>query len=110
MDATTLWTAIIGAALGTFAMRISFLGPWSRGQFPAWLERALTYAPPLIFAALITPMIVKAGADIPAAQLWPRLIAVAVTFAWAWVRGGQVWPLVAGMVALHLAQRGLALI
>jgi branched-subunit amino acid transport protein len=108
MDPTTLWLAIIGAALGTFAMRISFLGPWSKGQFPAWLERGLRYAPPLIFAALITPMIVKAGTEIPTTQMLARLIAVAVTFAWAWIRGGQVWPLIAGMVTLHVAQRLLS--
>ncbi len=107
MDATTLWLAIIGAALGTFAMRISFLGPWAQGQFPSWLERGLRYAPPLIFAALITPMIVKAGSEIPSSQTLARLIAVAVTFAWAWLRGGQVWPLVAGMVTLHILQRAL---
>ena len=105
MDATTLWIAIIGAALGTLAMRISFLGPWSNGQFPGWLERGLRYAPPLIFAALITPMIVKAGTEIPNTQMLARASAVAVTFAWGWIRGGQVWPLVAGMVTLHVAQR-----
>jgi hypothetical protein len=33
------------------------------------------------------------------------LLAVAVTFGWAWIRGGQVWPLVAGMLTLHAAQR-----
>lgn len=104
MDALTLWIAIIGAALGTLAMRMSFLGPWSRGNFPAWLERGLRYAPPLIFAALITPMIVKAGSEVPSTQMTARLVAVAVTFAWGWIRGGQVWPLFAGMVTLHAMQ------
>jgi branched-subunit amino acid transport protein len=107
MDSTSLWLAIVGAALGSYAMRISFLGPWAQGNFPAWLERGLRYAPPLIFAALITPMIVKAGSEIPTAQMISRLLAVAATFAWAWFRGGQFWPLVVGMSTLHVLQRVL---
>ncbi len=102
MDNTALWLAIIGAAAGTFGIRVSFLGPWARGQFPPWLERALSFAPAVIFAALITPMILRTGTDIPAAQLLPRLAAVAATLAWAWRFGGQVWPLVVGMAVLHL--------
>jgi branched-subunit amino acid transport protein len=101
MENLTIWLAIFGTAIGTFAMRISFLGSWSKGNFPPLLDRALRYAPPIIFAALITPMIVRAGADIPSTQLISRVAAAAATLAWALRFGGQVWPLVIGMLTLH---------
>jgi branched-subunit amino acid transport protein len=101
MDAMNLWLAILGATLATFAIRISFLGPWARNAFPPWLSRALSYAPPVIFAALITPMILKTGLEIPAAQLFARIAAALVTLTWAFWRGGQLIPLIAGMATLH---------
>jgi branched-subunit amino acid transport protein len=104
MDTTTLWLAILGAAAGTFAMRISFLGPWAKGRYPPILDKALRFAPPVIFAALITPMIVKTGVEVPTAQMLARLCAVAVTLTWALRFGGQVWPLAAGMATLHGVQ------
>ncbi len=98
---TTLWLAIVGTAVGTWAMRVSFLGPWARGTFPAWIERGMRYAPAVIFAALITPIILKTGQNVPSAQLFARVSAAAVTLGYALRFGGQVWPLVAGMATLH---------
>lgn len=104
MDYLGLWIAILGAALGTFMMRISFLGPWASGHFPKWLEVALKFAPPIVFAALITPMILKMGTEVPTAQRVARITAAGATLLWALRYGGQVWPLVVGMVTLHSMQ------
>jgi branched-subunit amino acid transport protein len=101
MDKIELWLVILGAAAGTFAMRMSFLGPWSRGKFPTWLDQALRFAPPVIFAALITPMILKTGQAIAPAELWSRVAAVAATLVWSLRFGGQVLPLAVGMLTLH---------
>jgi branched-subunit amino acid transport protein len=109
MDSQTLWLAIIGAALGTFAVRISFLGPWARARFPDLLQRALAYAPAVIFAALITPMLLKTGTGMAPLQLIPYVSAALVTLAWAWWRGGQGLPLVAGMTTLHAVKVVMAI-
>jgi branched-subunit amino acid transport protein len=101
-EAWQLWLVVLLVGAGTLLVRQSFLGPWARGELPAWAQRALKLAPPVIFAALITPMIFLMGEPSTNPLLIKRLLAVSACFAWAYWRGGQFMPVCVGMLTLHL--------
>ncbi len=78
-DPVTLWTIIIGLALGSFALRFVFIGMVGSRPLPAWLLRHLRYTAVAILPALITPLVIwptgTGGQPDPA-----RLLAATVTF------------------------------
>jgi len=96
------WLAIIGLAVGTFAIRYSFIGLLAGRQLPPRFERALQLAVPAIFAALVVPLILFDAGEFNLGARWPHLVAAIITgfFAW-WRRGGMLAPLIIGMVSLH---------
>lgn len=56
-DMTGIWLlALLGMAVLTYAIRLSFLVFGHHVRFPAWLERALRYVPAAVLTALIVPM------------------------------------------------------
>jgi len=96
------WLAIIGLAVGTFAIRYSFIGLLAGRQLPPRFERALQLAVPAIFAALVVPLILFNSGEFNLGARWPHLVAAIITgvFAW-WRRGGMLVPLIIGMASLH---------
>jgi branched-subunit amino acid transport protein len=47
---------LVGMAVVTYGVRLSFLVFGHRVAFPSWLERALRYVPAAVLTALIVPM------------------------------------------------------
>jgi branched-subunit amino acid transport protein len=96
------WLAIIGLAVGTFAIRYSFIGLLAGRQLPPKFERALQLAVSAIFAALVVPLILFHAGEFNLNVRWPHLVAAIITgvYAW-WRRGGMLIPLVIGMASLH---------
>lgn len=94
-----LWTAIIGLAVGSFALRFAFLGIIGGRPLPEWLLRILRYSAVSILPALVTPLV-----------LWPaatdgetdpaRLASAAVTFAVAYTTKNVIWGILAGGATL----------
>ena len=99
------WLAIIGLAIGTFAIRYSFIGLLAGKQLPPRVDRALQLAVPAIFAALVVPLVVMQAGRFDAASRWPYIVAAAVTGLIAWWRRGMLLPLLAGMTTLHILLR-----
>lgn len=63
IDATTLWTVIIGLGVGSFLLRFTFLGFVGDRPLPAWLIRHLRYTAVAILPALCAPLVAYSGAD-----------------------------------------------
>jgi branched-subunit amino acid transport protein len=93
-----IWLTLAGMALVTYATRvIPFL---SMGRQPApWLERALRYVPPAIFASLIVPALLAPAGQLAAGPpLWAGLIGLVV----AWRTKHMALTVGAGLAALAL--------
>ncbi|MEN9560545.1 MAG: hypothetical protein RLZZ502_1756 [Pseudomonadota bacterium] len=101
----SLSAVVFLVGLGTFLIRQSFLGPWARGELPSYVQKALKLAPPVIFAALIAPMLFYTDGVWQAGTNSKKIIAAAACFAYAAWRGGQIMPLLVGMGSLHLLHR-----
>ena len=95
------WLAIIGLAVGTFAIRYSFIGLLAGKKLPQRFERALQLAVPAIFAALVVPLILLHAGEFNLNVRWPHIVAALVTGIHAWWRGGMLISLVIGMATLH---------
>ncbi len=98
---STIWTVIVLLGIGTFALRLSFLGLIGKRQLPEWALRLLRYTPVAVIPGLMAPQIFLPleGADSPDLT---RLAAVAVTLAVGlWTRNA-IWAMLGGAVTLTL--------
>lgn len=77
-DPITLWTVIIGLAIGSFALRFIFIGLVGDRPLPAWLLRHLRYTAVAILPALVTPLVIWPSATGGAPDL-PRMSAAIAT-------------------------------
>jgi len=103
-SALTLGIVIGGVALGTFALRLSFIGWMDGREVPAWLSRTLRFVPPSVLAALTLPAVLNAGVGDSMGGLIPPLLAAAIAVGVAWRTGHMLFPIGAGMVALWTLQ------
>lgn len=79
MTDTYIWTIIAAVGVGTFLLRVSFLGLIGDKQLPDWILRHLRYTAVAVLPGLVAPLV-----------LWPaatdgevdpaRLCAALVTF------------------------------
>lgn len=94
-----LLIGVLGA--GVYAFRLSFIH--LRGivdNFPPRLERALTYIPAAILAALVTPALFPMDASITATFFNVRALAGALAVATAWRTGSMIATIGVGMGVL----------
>jgi len=80
IDPTTLWTVIIGLAIGSFGLRFAFIGLMANRTMPAWLMRHLRYTAVAIIPALVTPLVAWPSVTDGVTSL-PHLLAALVTLA-----------------------------
>lgn len=55
VDKSQLWTVMPLLAVGTYAIRFSFLGMLGNRPLPAWLTRALKYTAVAVLPGLVAP-------------------------------------------------------
>ncbi len=79
-DPITLWTIIVGLAIGSFALRFTFIGLVGDRPMPPWLLRHLRYTAVAILPALIAPLVVWPAATEGQPDV-ARMAAAAVTLA-----------------------------
>jgi len=97
-----LWTIIMAGALGTYALRLSFIGLLPRDRLPPRLYQSLRFVPPAVLAALILPGLVGSGASLNLSPTNPRLVAGLLAGAIAW-RTRNTWlSIAAGMATLWI--------
>lgn len=97
----TIWLIIAGLAVGTFAVRFSFLGLLGRRELPGWLLRYLRYTPVALLPALIAPLVLWPPATGGSPDL-ARLAAAAATLAAGMATKSVLAAILAGAAVLAL--------
>ncbi|MFQ8429796.1 AzlD domain-containing protein [Amaricoccus sp. W119] len=101
MDAR-VWTVILLLGIGTYLIRLSFLGLIGDRPLPGWATRLLRYVPVAVMPGLVAPLVVWPTATGGALD-GPRLAAaLAALVVGAWKRDA-LWAIGAGMATLYAA-------
>ena len=96
-----VWTAIVVAGIGTFAMRASFLAFAHRlSEVPPAVQRVLRQIPPAALASLVIPAFVRPDGHLDLLQ--PRLAAGLLATLVAWRTKNIALTLLVGMATLML--------
>ena len=91
-----VWSAIVLAGAGTYAMRASFLAAAHRiASVPPAAARLLRQIPPAALAALVVPALVRPDGQLDVVQ--PRILAGALAALVAWRTRNVGLTLVVGM-------------
>ena len=99
-----VWSAILAIAVGTFALRFSFLYLFERvSDVPPTLERALSFVAPAVLAALVAPALLVVDGSMTVVGN-ERLLAGLAGAAVAWRTESIIWTIVAGVGALMVLQ------
>lgn len=97
-----LLIAVIGA--GVYALRLSFIQLQGIVEgFPPRFERALTFVPAAVLAALITPALFPLGGPITDTVFNVRAAAGALAVVTAWRTGSMIATILVGMGVLWTA-------
>lgn len=101
IDRWTFWAVVVVLGLGTYLIRLSFLGLLGNRPLPIWLVRALRYTAVAVLPALVAPAVLwpptTGGAPDPA-----RLATVAVTLLAGIVTRNMIAAIGAGGAAFYL--------
>ncbi|WP_170772626.1 AzlD domain-containing protein [Ruegeria lacuscaerulensis] len=100
IDTTTIWIIILGLAVGSFALRFTFIGIVGDRPMPAWLLRHLRYTAVAIVPALIAPLVVWPTATEGQPDV-PRMTAAAVTLAVGIVTKNVIAAIFSGAATLY---------
>lgn len=101
LDAVTVWLVVAGVAVGTYALRSSFLLTVDRvGELPAGARRVLPFVPVAVLAALLAPDLFVVDGALAVGPDNPRLVAGAVAFVVAWYTENLLATVGVGMVVL----------
>lgn len=106
LDREVFWAVIIGLAVGTYAMRFSFLGVLGQRPLPGWLVRGLRYTSVAVLPGLVAPAVLwpaATGGETDPARLAAALATVLAGLAFRSMMAG----IIGGAVVLYL---GLALV
>jgi branched-subunit amino acid transport protein len=96
-----IWIIILGLALGTYAIRFSFLGPLGRANLPAFVLRLLRYTPVAVIPGLVAPLVLwpaATGGQPDPARLLAALVATVLGM---WTKNVIV-AVIGGGMALYL--------
>lgn len=98
-----IWLLFGLMALGTYAMRLSFILLFGRVEFPESFRRGLPFVPPTVFAAIILPSILKMEGEF---VVWgnARFFAAMAAGLVAYKTKNVVLTIVVGMVVLYLLE------
>lgn len=83
-DPVTLWTVIIGMAIGSFALRFLFIGLVGNRAMPPWVLRHLRYTAVAFLPALVAPLVIwptATGGQPDLARLLAALMTIVVGLA-----------------------------
>lgn len=94
-----IWLVIALLGIGTYLIRLSFLGLIGDRPMPGWILRHLRYTPVAVLPALVAPLAVWPTATGGEPDL-PRITAALVTLLVAYWRKNMLWGVVAGAATL----------
>jgi len=97
-----LWLVVVAAAVGTYALRVSFIALFGRlDDVPPRVERVLSFVPPAVLAALVLPELVLQDGSLAVSVGNDRLLAGVVAAAVAWRTEDMLATVAAGMAVLY---------
>jgi branched-subunit amino acid transport protein len=97
-----VWLVILVLGIGTYLIRLSFLGLIGDRELPPWSLRLLRFVPVAVLPALVAPLVVWPAATGGAADP-PRMLAAAAALGvGAWSRN-VLAAIAAGMATLYAA-------
>lgn len=99
---SAIWIVILSLAVGTYLIRLSFLGLIGDRPLPPLALRLLRYVPVAVMPGLVAPLIVwpaATGGQPDAA----RLIAAVVALALGAATRNMLGAIAGGMISLYLA-------
>ncbi|MCW8902902.1 AzlD domain-containing protein [Sedimenticola sp.] len=102
-DSGTIWIVIIGLGIGTYLIRLSFLGLIGGRPLPEWLLRHLRYVAVGVLPALITPLVIWPHATGGQPEPSRLLAALAVLVVGVW-SNNVIGAIAAGMATLYGVQ------
>lgn len=97
-----IWTVILLLGIGTYLIRLSFLGLIGDRPLPAWASRLLRYVPVAVMPGLVAPLVVWPAATGGHADA-PRIAAAIAALAVGAITRDTLGAIVAGMATLYLA-------
>ena len=104
MEGFSLWMLFIALAMGTFALRYSFIYLFGKVDVPHWLRDALKFVPASVLAALVFPALVYAEGSLNLTLNNIRLLAGIGGAIVAWKTKNVLWTILVGMVLLWILQ------
>jgi len=96
---------ILTIGIGTYLLRLSFIGILGDRTMPDWAMVPLRFVAPAVLAALVAPaVLLKDGAVDLSPVTNPRALAALVALLIAWKTKNVIAVIVAGMAAVWLLQ------
>ena len=97
-----LWLVVLGAAVGSYALRVSFVTLFGRmDEVPPRVKRTLAFVPPAVLAALVAPELLLRDGSFAVSLGNDRLLAGLLAAAVAWRTEDMLATVAAGMAALY---------
>jgi len=101
MSAVYIWTIIAVLGIGTYLIRLSFLGLVGGKDLPEWVLRHLRYTAVAVLPGLVAPLVLwpdATGGEVDPA----RLAAALVTFAVGMLTRNAIAAILAGGTTLYV--------
>ena len=104
MTGLPVWLLFIALAVGTFALRFSFVYLFGKVDMPDWLRRALRFVPASVLAALVFPALTYPNGALDLSPGNVRLLAGLGGALVAWKTKNVLWTIAVGMVLFWVLQ------
>jgi len=104
MNRLPIWLLFIALAVGTFALRFSFIYLFGKMEMPEWLRRALRFVPASVLAALVFPALTYPNGTLDLSLGNVRLLAGIGGALVAWRTKNVLWTIIVGMILFWLLQ------
>jgi len=104
MNGLSIWLLFVLLAIGTFALRFSFIYLFGKVEMPDWLRRALRFVPASVLAALVLPALTYPNGALDLSLGNVRLLAGIGGALVAWKTRNVLWTIAVGMVLFWVLQ------
>jgi branched-subunit amino acid transport protein len=104
MNAFSIWLFFVLLAIGTFALRLSFIYLFGKVEMPGWLRRALRFVPASVLAALVFPALTYPNGMLDLSLDNVRLLAGIGGALVAWRTKNVLLTILAGMILFWILQ------
>jgi branched-subunit amino acid transport protein len=104
MKGLSIWLFFTLLAIGTFALRLSFIYLFGKVEMPDWLRRALRFVPASVLAALVFPALTYPNGALDLSLGNVHLLAGIGGALVAWKTRNILWTIAVGMVLFWILQ------